>query len=68
MAKIEIEGKTYETTHRGGMPAIRSLNKSGGTHRWIGLRTPVGRAVMTALDVEPAMATGFNRVQSKEAD
>ena len=66
MSKIDIDGVTYETTNRDGMPAIRSLNKHGGTHRWYGLMSAEGRAVMTALDVEPAMAPGFNTPKLEE--
>ena len=59
MTQITIDGTTYEATSRVGMPAIRSLNSRGGTHRWYGLRSEEGLAVMRALDLEPAMAPGF---------
>jgi hypothetical protein len=60
MSRIAIDGTTYETTHRNGMPAIRSLNNRGGTLRWHGLRSEIGLAVMKALNAEPAMAPGFS--------
>lgn len=60
MAEVTIEGKVFETTHRGGLPAIRQLNSAGRTARWIPLRSETGLAVMRALELEPAMAPGFN--------
>ncbi len=60
MARTTVDSKTYETTHRRGLPAIRQVNKSGGTVRWIALQSEIGLKVMRALDLEPAMAPGFS--------
>lgn len=59
MAMVTVDGKTYETTHRRGFPAIRKINKNGRTARWIALRSETGIKVMRALGLEPAMAPGF---------
>jgi hypothetical protein len=68
MTLIIIGGITYETTAREGMPAIRSLNRNGGTRRWHGLRSAQGQAVMSGLSLEPAMAPGFSTDSAKEAE
>lgn len=63
MAKIIIEGRTYQTTSRNGVPAIRQLDKNDNTARWLGLRSKMGLRVMRGLDLEPAMSPGFSRSQ-----
>lgn len=55
----QIDGLSYQATDRNGQPAIRKLNKAGGTALWIRLRSKIGLQVMGQLDLEPAMAPGF---------
>lgn len=47
-------GKFYQTTSRGGNPAIRQLNKNGATYRWLSLQNPKAIEVMKVLGVKPA--------------
>jgi hypothetical protein len=66
MTHITIGGITYETTSRKGTPAIRSLNRNGGTRSWHGLMSAQGQAVMSGLNIEPAMAPSFPTDSAKE--
>jgi hypothetical protein len=61
----EIDGRLYEATALHGNPAIRKLNKNGGTARWVRVLSPLGVKVMQQLGIEPAMAPAIGREKDK---